>query len=121
MELTEDQQKARDVIERHIEGKNLSDAEFRIKKIIDLEKFKGVARRLRNSKKGWEFLNAMLDRQNKSCAICLSPFPGMKKFQIDHDHKTGEIRGLLCWRCNLVIGQVCERKDILGAMISYLK
>lgn len=45
----------------------------------------------------------MLDAQNGVCAIC-GREPGKNKLAIDHDHKTGIIRGLLCFRCNYGLG-----------------
>jgi hypothetical protein len=48
---------------------------------------------------------AMLDEQAGRCAICgrdISDF----SFVVDHDHTTGAVRGLLCRRCNTVVGFV---------------
>jgi hypothetical protein len=40
----------------------------------------------------------MVVRQEGKCAICgILP---KSRLQVDHDHKSGEIRGLLCWLCN---------------------
>lgn len=44
----------------------------------------------------------MLELQANSCAICQSPFDG--EYHIDHDHKTGKIRGILCRKCNIALG-----------------
>lgn len=44
---------------------------------------------------------AMKIMQNNKCAICFQIFD---KFDIDHDHRTGVVRGLLCRRCNLLVG-----------------
>lgn len=41
----------------------------------------------------------MLDRQNGHCALCPST-PKTRRFSVDHDHKSGHVRGLLCHRCN---------------------
>lgn len=41
--------------------------------------------------------NLMLERQGGVCALCQSP---MKKPNTDHDHKTGRVRGVLCYFCN---------------------
>lgn len=38
----------------------------------------------------------MLTRQGGVCALCSLP-PKVKPLEIDHDHKTGRVRGLLCW------------------------
>lgn len=43
--------------------------------------------------------DAMLKRQGGGCAICHAK-PKTRRLNIDHDHKTGRIRGLLCHRCN---------------------
>ena len=43
--------------------------------------------------------DSMLSKQNGVCAICGRP-PKTRRLDIDHDHKTGAIRGLLCVRCN---------------------
>ena len=40
---------------------------------------------------------------------------------IDHDHKTGEIRGILCRTCNLALGHAKDDVDVLYGLISYLK
>jgi len=42
-------------------------------------------------------------------------------FCIDHNHKTGKIRGLLCCRCNLALGNVNENVTILLNMVNYLR
>lgn len=43
--------------------------------------------------------NAMLAAQGGGCAICGNP-PKTRRLHVDHDHKTGRVRGLLCFRCN---------------------
>lgn len=47
-----------------------------------------------------------LKRQKGRCAICRGKKIGgvKKKFCIDHDHKTKQVRGLLCTRCNSALG-----------------
>jgi hypothetical protein len=41
----------------------------------------------------------MEQEQGGLCWICLKP-PGARRLSVDHDHKTGRVRGLLCLRCN---------------------
>ena len=41
----------------------------------------------------------MLEAQGGGCAICGTP-PKSRRLHVDHDHKTGNVRGLLCYRCN---------------------
>ena len=67
----------------------------------------------------------MLKQQKGVCAICGRPEDKLFKGQIialsiDHDHKTGQIRGLLCSHCNTMLGLARENTHILTRAISYL-
>ncbi len=42
----------------------------------------------------------MLKAQDYKCAICRRPFDEKRKANVDHNHKTGKVRGILCYRCN---------------------
>lgn len=58
--------------------------------------------------------DAMLARQGNVCAICKrhpEERNGKSKWNVDHDHETGKVRGLLCSACNIGLG-VLERGDI---------
>ena len=69
-----------------------------------------------------------LDRsQDGKCAICCEPeiFVNPKtkttqKLSVDHDHATGVTRGLLCVRCNRMLGYARDNKDIFTRAIAYL-
>lgn len=75
--------------------------------------------------------NYMLKEQNYSCAICnikLNDYVGiygkgkkLDSFTVDHDHTTGKIRGLTCFRCNLMLGYGQDNPAILEAGANYLK
>ena len=54
----------------------------------------------------------------KNCQICDKPF-GHKV--VDHDHKTGKIRGLLCRQCNFGLGHFRDNPDSLEKAATYLK
>ena len=60
-----------------------------------------------------------LHKTTKLCEICGQPQES-KKLSIDHDHKTGKIRGLLCFRCNTALGKFDDDIDVLASAISYL-
>lgn len=67
----------------------------------------------------------MLESQNGVCAICLLPERTkrqgtLKRLCVDHDHSTGEVRGLLCQRCNLAIGYLEDSPERLQRAVEYL-
>ena len=62
----------------------------------------------------------MLTNQGGGCAICEAPPPENGSLHVDHDHETGEVRGLLCFSCNGGIGQFQHDPLILRAAIRYL-
>ena len=51
-----------------------------------------------------EMYDFLKQRQNNSCGMCGIMFGGKITPQIDHCHKTGKVRGLLCWNCNIRLG-----------------
>ena len=57
------------------------------------------------------------ENQKNKCAICgkilIKPI-------LDHDHKTGKIRGLLCYGCNTFLGLINDNKKVLQTAIKYL-
>ena len=74
-----------------------------------------------------EQFNEMKNSQQHVCAICKQPETAIdhrtKKFRdlaVDHCHTSGEIRGLLCTRCNTAIGLLQDDVDLLARAISYL-
>ncbi len=65
----------------------------------------------------------MHEQQNGKCAICGSTYVGRRNavnFAVDHDHKTGKIRGLLCGFCNKGLGHFKDNTEHLKSAISYL-
>ena len=70
-----------------------------------------------------EQYDTMLLEQNGVCAICLNPEKSSSKtfLSIDHDHKTGKIRGLLCDNCNKGLGHFYDNSSLLYNAINYLK
>lgn len=64
----------------------------------------------------------MLARQGGVCAICKCPEPVKgRALAVDHDHRTGAVRGLLCGSCNRGIGMLKDRADLLEAAAGYLR
>lgn len=54
------------------------------------------------------------------CAICRQPCSSGRQLAIDHDHETGEIRGLLCGVCNRSLGGFQDDPELLKKDIDYL-
>lgn len=72
--------------------------------------------------------NDMLSRQSGVCAICHRPervkhgkWGKTFELSVDHNHKTGEVRGLLCSTCNRAIGLFEDDVELLKAAILYLE
>ncbi len=59
----------------------------------------------------------LYEMQNGNCAICRK----RKKLVLDHCHRTGKIRGLLCSNCNTALGLVKENLEIIEGLRTYLK
>lgn len=60
-------------------------------------------------------------KQGCRCKICLAHESETPKgLFVDHDHKTGKIRALLCSRCNLALGHVKDDPSLLERLIDYL-
>lgn len=71
-----------------------------------------------------EELENLKERSNGVCEICGSKPSGnggsSNSLHVDHCHDSGKVRGLLCGRCNIVIGQVEENPHLLVDMIAYM-
>jgi len=63
--------------------------------------------------------NKLLNIQKGKCAICKQQLNN--KLQIDHDHRTRKVRGLLCRNCNWLLGLAKDKIMILINSIKYLK
>jgi len=62
----------------------------------------------------------MLNEQDDRCWICRMEFETAAKANIDHNHETGEVRGLLCHSCNTGIGFLGDSPVLLRKAIEYL-
>lgn len=67
-----------------------------------------------------ESYDEMLKAQNGICLIC-HRHPRKYRLVVDHDHKTGKVRGLLCSRCNWGLGKFFECSEWLQRAADYLR
>ena len=69
----------------------------------------------------WEGYQQLFEQQQGKCAICEKHQSELKKrLHVDHCHKTGKIRGLLCRNCNLFLGNIQDSKKFLSNALKYL-
>lgn len=74
-----------------------------------------------------EEYNEKLLQQNGKCAICkkyetsVDRSGNIKSLAVDHNHKTGKIRSLLCDNCNKALGYIQDDIDLLKSFIRYLE
>jgi hypothetical protein len=74
-----------------------------------------------------EQYEAMAAAQGGACQICKRPethksrWGCVMRLAVDHDHATGKVRGLLCRRCNRMIGSAEEDAGMLRAAANYLE
>jgi hypothetical protein len=66
-----------------------------------------------------EEYDIILAKHNGVCAICGNP-PNGRRLAVDHNHTTGEVRGLLCYKCNTGLGCFNDSLGILAKAIEYL-
>jgi len=69
----------------------------------------------------------ILEAQAGKCAICgsiqghRSRYGKVCRLAVDHDHRTGKVRGLLCNNCNRGLGRLQDSIQVLEAAVRYLK
>lgn len=66
-----------------------------------------------------EEYDLVLAYQEGTCFICRTP-PGKTRLAVDHDHKTGLVRGLVCWRCNAAIAKLGDDPSRAMRAFDYL-
>lgn len=89
----------------------------------DCERVKSRARTFRLTRGiSYEDRDELLKSQSGKCASCGTDEPGSTKgWHVDHCHKSGTIRGILCATCNIALGQVNDSVDRLQMLIDYLR
>lgn len=72
-----------------------------------------ILRRYGVSKPQWDFLSKI---QGEKCKLC-----NRKPKVVDHNHKTGDVRGLLCYGCNTLVGLLERDYDWIKKSLKYIK
>ena len=74
-----------------------------------------------------EQYRAIWEKQDHCCLICGNQINQMGSggdhktlAHVDHDHQTGRIRGLLCGKCNMALGLLMDKIELLQKCIAYL-
>lgn len=66
--------------------------------------------------------DAMFEKQGGKCLGCGKyQYELKRRLDVDHNHQTREVRGLLCRSCNLTLGYVQDNIETLESLIKYLK
>lgn len=97
-------------------------AETRARRERNPELFKQYERRSGWRKQGINPVAAeeALKTHQQTCDICGTGNPGRRTWHVDHDHLTGEVRGVLCGPCNVGLGMFKDSPELLERASSYL-
>lgn len=104
--------------------KDRENAKARVYRKANPERFKAYEREQHYGLRDAEF-KRLLEAQSNSCAVCEFVFTteGSKEeaANVDHCHTTGEVRGLLCAKCNKAIGLFKDSPVLLERAAEYLQ
>ncbi len=63
----------------------------------------------------------ILEQQNYCCKVCSREFNDKVKPDVDHNHQTKIVRGILCHACNLAIGYLQDDVAVVQKLLDYLE
>jgi hypothetical protein len=99
---------------------NAAIKDYRVRNVEKTRKSNSERQLKKNYGITFDEYDKMLERQGGVCATCGKP-PNGRRLHVDHDHRTGKIRGLLCHGCNVALGSVDDNPSILQRLIEYLR
>ena len=67
-----------------------------------------------------QYLQLLAEQGNK-CPVCGTDLTGHRKYAVDHCHKTGRVRGILCPKCNTGLGHFKDDPELLNKAADYLR
>lgn len=117
------------MVVRHRTAEQLAimNAAQKTRRAANLEKYKELGRQSEHRRRmkrygvDADWYTQQLLLQKNLCDICLEDLIPGRTTHIDHNHITGQVRGLLCNHCNLLIGHAKEDKFRLMQAINYLE
>jgi hypothetical protein len=68
-----------------------------------------------------EQVSEILERQNGLCGLCKEPLEKGRRQTIDHNHRTGKVRGILHQKCNTILGFHESNPSLYSKILEYLK
>jgi CRISPR/Cas system-associated protein Cas10 (large subunit of type III CRISPR-Cas system) len=91
-------------------------------KVVGLTDKEAKARRKLRKKYNSDIddFDRMLAEQNHRCKICGEQLIKGRQCHLDHNHRTGKVRGILCRTCNLGVGMFKDSPGLLKKAIIYL-
>ena len=104
-------------VKEHREYKKQLDKNWRMKQDPEYNHIRKLRKLYNMTPADYDFL---LEKQGGVCAICGKEPTKKRKLHVDHDHQTGGIRGLLCFRCNFGLTYFSENHLILQNASNYL-
>ena len=88
------------------------------------EKYRQYQRRHKYGLEPDEFTKMLVNQNNKcankNCGFLFTDEQRSTRPVVDHDHKTGNVRGLLCQKCNKALGHLGDTRKSLEGFIDYL-
>lgn len=69
----------------------------------------------------WDSYQELLDSQSRKCAACEAELDCGPNTHIDHCHRTGKVRGILCRSCNIALGLLDDDKDRVSLLLNYIE
>lgn len=95
---------------------------YRCGKIVKKERSRGAhakAIEARYGLTGPEY-DSLWEYQGGKCALCRWATGRTRRLSVDHNHRTGEVRGLLCRPCNSLLGHARDLAEFFERCIAYL-
>lgn len=90
-------------------------------RITDLIKFRHIKRKYGLTQEQYK---ALIESTGRKCPLCEKPYEGLnggRSPAVDHCHKTGKFRHVICKRCNLGLGHFDDNPELLKAAALYLE